>query len=94
MLAAALVGLRAGLSSTSGTIAFGGGFLVGIIAAAAAAASAVAVGDVVATAAARVERTVALAATLVNWRRGGGLSPTAGTVAAFQGALEVGITDV
>jgi hypothetical protein len=96
-LAAALVGLRAGLSSTSGTIAFGGGFLVGIIAAAAAAAaaaaSAVAVGDVVATAAARVERTVALAATLVNWRRGG-LSPTAGTVAAFQGALEVGMTDV
>jgi uncharacterized protein (UPF0218 family) len=92
-IAAALVGLRAGLSSTSGTIAFGGGFLVEIIAAAAAAASAVAVGDVVATAAARVERTVALAATLVNWRRGG-LSPTAGTVAAFQGALEVGMTDV
>ena len=92
MLAAALVGLRAGISSTSGTVALKGAFLVGIMAAAAAA-SAVAVGDVVATAAARVERTVALAATLVNWRRGG-LSPTAGTVAAFQGALEVGMTDV
>ena len=93
MLAAALVGLRAGISSTSGTVALKGAFLVGIMAAAAAA-SAAAVGDAVATAAARVERTVALAATLVNWRRGGGLSPTAGTVAAFQGALEVGITDV
>ncbi len=49
MLAAALVGLRVGLSSTAGTVAFGGAFLVGIMAAAAAASSA-AVGDVVATA--------------------------------------------
>ncbi len=75
-LAAALVDLRAGHSYTAGTVAFGGGFLVGIMGAAASASAAV-VGEVVATAAAG---TVALAATLVDWRRGE-LSPTAGTVA-------------
>ena len=64
--------------------------------AAAAAASAAAVGDVVATAAAGVERAVALAAALVDWRRGE-LSPTAGSVAAFGGAflaILVGMADV
>jgi len=62
------VGLRAGLSSTARTVAFGGAFLVGIMAAAAAASSAE-VGDVVATAAAGVERAVALAAALVDLQR-------------------------
>ncbi len=67
-LAAALVGLRARLFSTAGTVAFGGAFLVGIMAATAAASSAE-VGDVVATAAAGVERAVALAAALVDLQR-------------------------
>jgi len=44
-LAAALVGLRAGFSFTAGTVAFGGGFLVGIMAANTTASSAE-VGDV------------------------------------------------
>jgi hypothetical protein len=43
---------------------------------------------VVATAAAGVECAVALAAALVDWRRGE-LSPTAGTVATFGGGVLV-----
>ena len=92
---ALLVGLLAGLSSTSGTIAFGGGFLAEIMSTAAAA-SAASVGDVVATAAAGVERKRAIVlpvTLLVDWRRGE-LSPTAGTVAAFWWALLVTMTDV
>jgi len=61
--------------------------------AAAATASAAAVGDVVATAAAGVERAIALAAALVDWRRAE-LSPTAGTVAAFGGAYLVGMMEM
>jgi len=53
---------------------------------AAAAASAAAVGDVVATAAAGVERAVALAAALVDCQQAG-LSPTAGTIASEGGAF-------
>jgi hypothetical protein len=91
-LAAALVGLRAGLSSTAWTVAFGGAFLVGIMAAAATA-SAAAVGYVVAmTAAAGVERTIALAAALVNCRQAG-LSPTAGSIASEGGGF-LDMTDV
>ncbi len=57
------------------------------MAAAAAAASAASVGDVVATAAARVECAVALAAALVDWQRGE-LSPsTAGSLASEGGAF-------
>ena len=52
--------------------------------AAAAAASAAAVGDVVATATAGVERAVALAAALVQRM---GLSPTSGSVAAIGGGF-------
>ena len=83
-LAAALVGLRVGLCSTAGTVAFGGAFLVGIMAAVAAASSAAAAG---------VERTVVLAAALVDWRRAE-LSPTAGTIAAFGGAFLVGMAEM
>ena len=54
--------------------------------AATATASAAAVGDVVATAAAGVERAVALAATLVDCQHAG-LSPTAGRVASEGGAF-------
>ena len=86
------MGLRAGLSSTAGTVAFGGAFLVGIMAAAAAAASSAEVGDVVATAAAGVEHAVALAAALVDWRRAE-LSPTALTV-AFGGGFLVGMAEM
>jgi hypothetical protein len=93
LAAAQLDWRRAGLSPTEGTVTFGGAFLVGIMAAAAAA-SAAAVGDVVATAAAGVERAVALvAATLVDWRQAG-LSPTAGTVTFFGGAFLVGMTEM
>ena len=53
---------------------------------AAAAASAAAVGDVVATAAAGVERNVALAAALVDCQQAG-LSPTAGRVASEGGGI-------
>ena len=87
------MGLRAGLSSTAGTVAFGGAFLVGIMAAAAAAASSAEVGDVVATAAAGVERAVALAAALVDWRQAE-LSPTARTVAAFGKGFLVGMAEM
>ena len=61
--------------------------------AAAAAASAAAVGDGVAPAAAGVERTVALAATLVECLRAG-LSSTAGTAAAFGGTFLEGMMDM
>jgi len=91
-LAAALVGLRARLFSTAGTVAFGGAFLVGIMAATAAASSAE-VGDVVATAAAGVERAIALAAALVDWRQAE-LSPTAGTITAFGGPFLVGMAEM
>ncbi len=55
-------------------------------AAAAAAASAAAVGYVVATAAAGVERNVALAAAIVDFQQAG-LSPTAARVASEGGAF-------
>ena len=59
----------------------------------AAAASAAAVGDVVAPAAAGVERAVELAAFLGECLRAG-LSPTAGTVAIFGGTILVGMTEI
>ena len=59
----------------------------------AAAASAAAVGDVVAPAAAGVERAVELAAFLGECLRAG-LSPTAGTVAIFGGIILVGMTEI